>query len=499
MAVPRCRLPSEPPVVHRTARISVRLTPGQRRRCLGLLASGGDVWACVLELNAWRRHRRDAPLVRYQELCRELTSSGPGTFDELDVNGARSVLRRFSDAWFAAAKRRRAGTVAGFPRRRRRLMPVRWYRSTFEIEGRQVRIPTAATAPPLRLRLARDLPYRIDQVRSVTLVFEAGRVWLDVTAEIAVTSYPDEARPDPGRTAGVDLGIIHPYAVAGPDGEGLLVSGRAVRAEHRMHLADTKARQRAVARRAPSRGRRGSRRWRQYRRRARIVEARHRRRVRQTQHEAAKAVVSWAARRRIGTLRVGDPRDVLDIKAGRRHNLRLRQWRVGQAIRVLSDKAAAAGLAVELVDERGSSSTCPKCGRRIPKPAGRVLCCPHCRYLGHRDLVAAAIIATRSPGGGITTPVRTAEVVTHRRVGRHLPGAGRSRRDPRRPCPCRTVGGSVGPPWPAPPSGGESLVTSRGSTTRQDSCQVVVDSALRLSDAEGSFPPGCRFRAGSRR
>ncbi|MGS2619476.1 hypothetical protein ACVCAH_33945 [Micromonospora sp. LZ34] len=52
--------------------------------------------------------------------------------------------------------------------------------------------------------------------------------------------YPPGEQPDPGRVAGVDPGIIHPYAVTGPDGEALLVSGRAIRAEHRMHLADTK-------------------------------------------------------------------------------------------------------------------------------------------------------------------------------------------------------------------------------------------------------------------
>ena len=33
----------------------------------------------------------------------------PGTFGELDSTGARSVLRRYSDAWFAAAARRKAG------------------------------------------------------------------------------------------------------------------------------------------------------------------------------------------------------------------------------------------------------------------------------------------------------------------------------------------------------------------------------------------------------
>ncbi|SCG36469.1 putative transposase [Micromonospora inositola] len=412
----------------------------------------------MLEVNAWRRRRGDAPLVGYQQLCRELSASGPGTFAELDSTGARSVLRRFSDAWFAAAKRRTAGEPsARFPRRRRGLVPVRWYHGTFTLDGRRVRIPTAKGSAPLWVRLAREVPYPAEQVRSITLLREGGRLFLDVTAEVPVAVYPPGEQPDPGRVAGVDLGIIHPYAVAGPDGEGLLVSGRAIRAEHRMHLADTKGRRRAVARRAPKPGQKGSRRWRQYRRRARLVQGRHRRRVRQAQHEAARTVVSWAVRQRVGVLHVGDPRGVLDIPAGRRHNLRLRQWQIGRLLQVLTDKATLAGITVRLVDERGTSSTCPACHQRVPKPRGRTLSCPHCAFSGHRDLVAAASIATRIPGSGSTTPAAVVlpEVVTHRRAGRHLPGAGRSRRDPRRPP--RAARGSVGPRRPAPPPGGESL------------------------------------------
>ncbi|MGI5519944.1 RNA-guided endonuclease InsQ/TnpB family protein [Micromonospora sp. CA-259024] len=457
--VPRRRDSAAPRVVYRTARVGLRVTPGQRRRCFGLLRSGGDVWACVLEVNAWRRRRGDAPLVGYQELCRVLAASGPGTFGELDSTGARSVLRRFSDAWFAAAKRRKAGDdSARFPRRRRGLVPVRWYHGTFTVDGWRVRIPSARGTSPVWLRLARDLPYPVEQVRSITLLCEGGRLFLDVSAEIPVATYPAGAGPDPGRIAGVDLGIIHPYAVAGPDGAGLLVSGRAIRAEHRMHLADTKARRRAVARRAPKPGQRGLRRWRTYRRRARMVEGRHGRRVRQAQHEAARTVVSWAVGQRVGVLHVGDPRGVLDIAAGRRHNLRLRQWQIGRLLQVLTDKAILAGITVRLVDERGTSSTCPACRRRVPKPRGRTLSCPHCRFSGHRDLVAAASIATRTPGGGPTTPTTAVPVLpgvlTHRRAGRHLPGAGRSRRDPRRP---RAARGSVGPRGPAPPPSGESL------------------------------------------
>ena len=219
---------------------------------------------------------------------------------------------------------------------------------------------------------------------------------MDVTAEVPVACYPAGQEPDRARVAGVDLGIIHPYAVAGPGGQALLVSGRAIRAEHRMHLADTKARARAVARRAPKPGQKGSRRWRHYRRRQRLTEARHGRRVCQAQHEAAKSAITWAVDRRVGTLAVGDPRGVLNLTAGRRHNQRTRDWRIGHLITVLTDKAEAAAISVQLMDERGTSSTCPACRSRIPKPAGRALTCPACQFTGHRDLTAAASIAAKT-------------------------------------------------------------------------------------------------------
>jgi hypothetical protein len=122
--VPRQRPVEALDVVHRTARIALRTTPSQRRRCFGLLRSGGDIWACVLELSAIRRRRGAPPLVNYQELCRELSAAGPGTFGELSSVGARSILRRYSDAWMTAAKKRKQGDAsARYPRRRRRSCP----------------------------------------------------------------------------------------------------------------------------------------------------------------------------------------------------------------------------------------------------------------------------------------------------------------------------------------------------------------------------------------
>jgi IS605 OrfB family transposase len=209
----------------------------------------------------------------------------------------------------------------------------------------------------------------------------------------------------------------------------VLVSGRAIRAEHRLHLAQKKARGRALATRAPKRGQAGSRRWRKYRARSRTLEGRHRRRVAQASHEAARAVVDFAVKERIGTLVVGDPRGLLNNDAGKRQNLAVRNWKPGQMISALADKAALAGIEVELVDERGTSSTCPRCGAKVAKPKGRTFRCGTCTLVAHRDLVGAANIAPRGSRGGETSDLMGLEIM-HRRAGRHLPG--RTRRDPRR-------------------------------------------------------------------
>ena len=338
------------------------------------------------------------------------------------MTGARSVLQRYADAWFQAAKRRKAGQQdAGFPRRKRGLVPVRFYHGTFTIHGQRVRLPVARGQPELWVRLARPLPYPPEQVRAVTLLAEGGRLWLAVTTAVSIQQ---DHELDPGRVAGVDLGIVHPYAVVTEDA-GLLISGRALRAESWLHRADQQARQAKAARRAPKRGQRGSRRWRRHRARLRRVEARHRRRVHQAHHEAAKQVIAFAVQRRVGTLVIGDPKGITEKDAGRVQNWRLRQWRRTHLVQALRDKAELAGIAVRLVDERGTSSTCPACRQRVAKPTGRRFQCRHCGLEGHRDLVGAANIA--ATGGGGPTSVGLPTLVEHRRAG-ILP----ARRDRRR-------------------------------------------------------------------
>jgi putative transposase len=423
-------------LVHRTAHIRLRATRHQTDRCYRLLRAAGDLWAWLLDGNRERRQHGQPPIANYQQLCRQLTNKG--SFGELSTVGARSVLRRYADAWHQAAKRRRNGQQKGyFPRRKRALIPVRFYNGTFLLEGQRVRLPVARGRPELWVRLARPIPYPPEQVRAVTLLHDGGRLWLAVTAAVPVQHHD----LDPGRVAGVDLGIIHPYAVV-TERAGLLVSGRAVRAEGWLHLHDQQARQARAARRAPRPGQRGSRRWRRHRAKLRRVEARHRRRVNHAQHVAANQVVAFAVSRRVGTLLVGDPKGIADRDVGRVQNLRLRQWRRTHLLGALKDKAERAGIVVRLVDERGSSSTCPVCRRRVPKPKDRQFRCPHCGLEGHRDLVGAHNIAAKQRGGCIGTEFPV--LVEHRRAGT-VP----ARRDRRRQLHDRRRGSCPAPGHPA--------------------------------------------------
>jgi len=222
----------------------------------------------VLDCNRQLREWKLPPVVSYQALCREIAGM---SFGELDTVGARSVIRAYSAEWFEAAKRKKAEMVAGFPRRKRSLLAVRWYHGTFRIDGDRLRIPVRREAPPLVVRLARAVPYPAGSIRSLTLLSEAGRLYVDVTAALS----PEAHDLDPGIVAGVDPGIIHPFAVV-TGGDALLVSGRGLRAECHLHLADAKARNRRMGRKAPGRGQQGSKRWRKLRRTQRTQEARHR-------------------------------------------------------------------------------------------------------------------------------------------------------------------------------------------------------------------------------
>src|SRR5712691_11045644 len=130
--------------VHRTARIALRTTRAQRRRSYGLLRSAGDVWAWVIDCNRALREWHCPQVANFSALCRELTGT---SFGELSRTSAEDVLKRYSVAFFEAAKRHTQGLRAGFPRRKRGLVPVRFRWGCFSVCGSRVRLGVGRGAP----------------------------------------------------------------------------------------------------------------------------------------------------------------------------------------------------------------------------------------------------------------------------------------------------------------------------------------------------------------
>jgi putative transposase len=121
--------------------------------------------------------------------------------------------------------------------------------------------------------------------------------------------------------------------------------------------------------------------------------------------------VDWADEHCVGTLAIGDVRDVADGKRLRRsEQQKISQWGRGTMRRYIRYKAQAAGITVvDTVNEAYTSQTCPRCGHRS-KPKGRTFVCHVCGFRCARDTVGAANILSRhlyGELGRVLPPPRT--------------------------------------------------------------------------------------------
>jgi hypothetical protein len=269
--------------VVRTFRVKVMATPAKNKRAYNLLVSGGDAWVWCID--RFHGRLRDGLPNANSMVQMWPDQKGHGPFGQLTAHCAQDVTKAWSAALFETMKRRKKGEQARLPLRKRWLVPVTWRKGEFALsaasEGRRARavLSTARGYANLELALSGDHPYDPELVRALRLVEEAGELFMDITAWVAVA----QAGAVPEKVAGVDPGIIHPLAIAAGD-QALLVSGRAVRAEEFLHLEDQKARQKKMAtKRGPLRAkagqarRTGSRRWRRLAWSQRKAEAKDRR------------------------------------------------------------------------------------------------------------------------------------------------------------------------------------------------------------------------------
>jgi putative transposase len=241
------------------------------------------------------------------------------------------------------------------------------------------------------------------------------------------------------RVMAVDLGEIHPAACTNGD-TATIISCRALRANAQHRNKKTADLQERIARCT-----KGSRRWKKLTLSRKKLQARTEKRQRDLLHKVSRAVVDEAQAMEAGTIVLGDVRTISDktrigkrnttkgMKAARargeqvqtdpRLNRENRQkianWPHGQLRQYVTYKAAAVGVAVELINEAYTSQTCPTCGH-LNKPQGRNYSCSQCGYVGQRDNVGSANILSKHQTGKLAQ-MRPCQVIKYRHPYRVRP------------------------------------------------------------------------------
>ena len=303
------------------------------------------------------------------------------------------------DAFYKACKAAKAcrGEGARYPHKRKFYRTTIWKNTGIRKKGDALLLALARGCAPLIVALP-------PQMRALEA---KAFVEIRLVYDLAQSSYRWHLVIEDGKApeiatgqgvAGLDLGEIHPV-VASDGGEGVVFSCRELRSVRQgtnRRLASLNAKL--------SKLQKGSRRYRALKRRKAKFLAQQKKRCRDLEHKVSHEVIAWAKERGVGTLAIGDVRDVADkTKVEKRLNRKSRQkvsnWSHGKMRAYLAYKAKAAGIEVsDKVSEAYTSQTCPCCGTR-KKPRGRVYTCAGCGFGGHRDVVGATNIRSRLVNG----------------------------------------------------------------------------------------------------
>ena len=291
---------------------------------------------------------------------------------------------------------------AHYPHKRKFWRTTIWKNSGIRAQDGVLFLARARGLEPIRVKLPSQLvslpPKNFTEMRLVWEKASRRYNW-----HLVVDNGKPAAEPNGSGVMAGDQGEIHPIALT--DGvETVVVSARALRSVRQYtnkRLAELQRLQAAKVKR--------SHKWQKLQRRKNRFLAQQKRRTRDIEHKVSRATVDVAVACKVGTLALGDVRDVANGKRTKaKTQQKIANWSHGQLRQQIEYKAAACGISVELVNEAYSSQTCPQCGHRH-KPKGRLYRCSACGFVAHRDAVGAVNILSRRKFGAVGRIIPPAE------------------------------------------------------------------------------------------
>ncbi len=275
------------------------------------------------------------------------------------------------------------------PYRDKTFQTTTWKKSAIRFVGkRKLRLSNGQGNEPLYVNLPKnfDVQYAIAHIAIVELVYDKGQYFLHF-----VYGVEKALKSDGEGIVGVDIGEIHPM-VSYNGVDTVIFNGRYIRSLYRLRNKVIASYGKKI-----DRCKRHSKRWwylvkRKWRYIKKIDNQ-----IGDGLHKHTTEFVKLCESGSIGTIVIGDLTGIRDnIDYGKRANQKLHQWAFGKVTQLISYKAKALGIKVEVIDEAYTSQTCPRCGDKH-KPSNREYKCK-CGFVYHRDGVGAINIRKKYLG-----------------------------------------------------------------------------------------------------
>jgi len=354
----------------------LKIGRGERLDTLSL-AAGSIYTAAVVWF--WRHVRRNGAWLSQYGMQKRLNNGQPSILHSQSAQKAVECFFHALKTWRAARKENRSRRA---PYKTKRFYKVVWKKSAIRVLGGKLLLSNAKGTDPLVFPWPHETPVQVE------IGWDGAQYELRGTYE---TELPDDIAPGDA-VASCDLGEVHP-AVVGTEDFHLILNGGELRSKRRY-----REKLKGEMSTKIDRKKRGSKRLR------RLIASKRRKlesldnQIRDIEHKLTTAAINTLAKRGVGTLAIGDLRDIrIDYDKGKVQNQRMHQAPTGRFRQYLTYKAERFGWLVELVNEAYTSQECPRCHART-KPLDRRYKCGSCGFEAHRDAVGQVNILRKYLG-----------------------------------------------------------------------------------------------------
>jgi len=280
-------------------------------------------------------------------------------FKLLPAQTAQAVIKNLQDAYVSWFKLRKTDKNARPPRFRKknRLSPITFYQQ-FKIEDGTL---TFGMSRKFRKETGvNKLSFKINDWREIegipkmcNIIFQDNKWMAHIVYEI-----PDKPLNNSPEIMAIDLGIVNLATTVDTKGNSTIYSGRqALAIQHYFNKEIAKVQSKTMKQHDKKGSKAITR-----------MSKKKKRQINQIIHTVTKEVVKEAKRNNVGTIVVGDLKNIRKDNEGngknrgKKNNQKLHSWGFSKLISQIEYKAKLSGIRFEKISERDTSKTCSVCG-----------------------------------------------------------------------------------------------------------------------------------------